>query len=59
MSLREIFSNSIDLTVINRYSKDGAFQILAVFGHTYMLLVEGASQTGLFRQLFNHVFQGP
>ena len=35
MSIRETFSNSIDLAVINEYDKDAAIQISTVLLHVY------------------------
>ena len=35
MSIRDPFSNSIVLVVINEYDKGAVMQISAVFGHVY------------------------
>ena len=59
ISQRDIFSNSIAFTVINKYGKGGVVQISRVFGALNMLLVKGSSETGIFRNLFQHVFQSP
>ena len=48
---REIFSNWINLTVINKYGKGRVVQISTVFRPPYMLR--------LFRDLMNNVFRSP
>ena len=55
MSIRNPFSNSIDLIVINEYDKSVGTEISAMFGP---LLVEGYSETILFRDLSDHVIGG-
>ena len=54
-SLREIFSNSIAFTVINKYGKGGVVQISTVFGPPYMLRQDKSSERGLLRGFFSHV----
>ena len=44
ISPREIFSNSIAFTLINRYAKAAVIQISSVFGPFIMLLFEGSSE---------------
>ena len=56
MSIRETFSKLINLAVIIQYDKGGVMQISVVLGHVYHILVEGSSETGLFRHLSNYVF---
>ena len=50
---------SIAFTVINKYGESGVRQISTVFGSLTVLLVEGSSETGIFRHLFHHVFPSP
>ena len=47
ISVRETFSNSKVLSL--RFQQ--------CFGWCTMLLVEGSSETGLFKRLFNHIFR--
>ena len=56
MSIRETFSKLINLAVIIQYDKGAVMQISVVLGHVYHILVEGSSETGLFRHLSNYVF---
>ena len=56
MSIRETFSNSIDLELINEYDKGTVTQISQCFGKFMVLLVEGSSEKGLFRHLSDYVF---
>ena len=56
MSIRETFSKLINLAVIIQYDKGAVMQISVVLGHVYHILVEGFSETGLFRHLSNYVF---
>ena len=58
MSIRNPFSNSIDLIVINEYDKSVGTEISGMFGPFTMLLVEGYSETILFRDLSDHVIGG-
>ena len=44
---------------INKYGKGGAVQISTVLNLFTMLLLEGSSETELFRHLSNHVFPSP
>ena len=37
MSIRDPFSNSIDLVVINKYDKSAVMKISVVLGHVYHL----------------------
>ena len=55
MSIRETFSNSINLAVINEYDKGAVLSISTCLVTFTMLLVEGMSETGLFRHLSDHV----
>ena len=59
LSLRETFSKLIVFTVINKYGKSGFIQISALFSIIYLLLVEGSSETRLFRHLSNNVLRNP
>ena len=55
IALKETFSNSIRLTMINKCGKGAVVQIANVFAPVFnMLLVEGSSETGVFRHLSNH-----
>ena len=56
MSIRETFPKLINLAVIIQYDKGAVMQISVVLGHVYHILVEGSSETGLFRHLSNYVF---
>ena len=56
MSIRETFSKLINLAVIIQYDQGAVMQISVVLGHVYHILVEGSSETGLFRHLSNYVF---
>ena len=49
MSLRDIFSNWITFTVINKYVKGAVVQLSTLFSPVTMLLFEGSSETGIFR----------
>ena len=55
--LRETFSNSVAFSLINTSGKSGVIQISALFHPIYLLLVEGSSETGLFRHVSNNGFQ--
>ena len=59
ISLRETFFNSIACAVINKYSKGGVAQVSTVFGPPYDVLVEGSSETALFKHLFDYVLWSP
>ena len=45
--------------MINKYGKGAVVQISTVFQSVYHIIVEGSSETGLFRHLSNHVFRSP
>ena len=49
MSIRETFSNSINLAMINEYHKGAVMNISTVLGHVYHLLVEGWCEMGTFK----------
>ena len=56
MSIRETFSNSIDLAVINESHKGAVMQISALcLGTLIILFVETSSVTGIFRHLSDYV----
>ena len=52
--LGQTFSNSISCAIILDYNKGAVVQCLGPFT---MLLLEGSSETELFRHLSNHVFR--
>ena len=56
MSIRETLSDSIALAVINNFDQGAVAHISTVFGPVSMFLAEGATETGLFRHSYNHVF---
>ena len=57
ISIREVFSNSVPLNVINNYHQGAVKRISTEFGPFPMLLFKGSSETGIFRHLSNHVFR--
>ena len=57
MWIRETFSNSIDLRVIDKYDKGEVMQIRTVLGKVTKVLVDGSSQTWLFRHLSKYVLR--
>ena len=59
MLLRETFSNSITLTVINKHGREAVVEIATVFDPFNMLPVERLSETGHSRHLSKHVFRSP
>ena len=59
MWIRETFSNSIDLSVINEYDKGAVMQIWTVLGHVYHLLVEGWYEMGSFKTFIWPRFRSP
>ena len=59
MSIRETFSNSIDLSVINEYDKGAVMQIWTVLAHVYHLLVEGWYEMGSFKTFIWPRFRSP
>ena len=54
MSIRETFSNSNNLAVINEYGKGALMQISNGLRTFAMLLVEASSETVLFSHLFDY-----
>ena len=56
MSIRETFSNWIELEEINEYHKGTVMYISKFLGTFTMLLVGESSETRFFRHLSNHVF---
>ena len=59
ISRRVTFSNSIAFTMINEFGKGALVQVLTVFDPFSLMLLEGSIETGLSRQLSNHVFRSP
>ena len=59
ISLRDIFSDSFSLAVINKIRKGGVVQISNVCSPLTMFLVNWSSATGFLRPLFQHVFGIP
>ena len=59
MSIRETFSNSVDLAVLNEYAKLPVMKFQQCFGTLTMLLVEGSSGTRHCRHLSDYVFEVP
>ena len=57
--MRETFCNPMDLAVINQYAKCAMMLITTVLCTVTMLLLEGSSETGVFRHFSDHVFGGP
>ena len=57
MSMRETFSNSIDLAVINECDKEALIRFQQCFGTFTILLVEASFERGIFRHLSDYVFQ--
>ena len=56
--MRETFCNPMDLAVINQYAKCAMMLITTVLRTVTMLLLEGSSETGVFRDFSDHVFGG-
>ena len=56
MSIRETFSNSIYLAVIDEYDNGAVMQISTVLGHVYHVACRRVLSNGAFWQLSNHVF---
>ena len=59
ISLRDIFSDSFSLAVINKIRKGGVVQISNVCSPLTMFLFNWSSATGFLRPLFQHVFGIP
>ena len=57
MSIRETFSNSIDLAVISKYEKCAVIEISTVLRYLYQVASEVSSETGLFTDLSDYVFR--
>ena len=56
MSMRETFSNQINLAVINEYDQGAVMLISTVLRHIYPVGCRRATETKLFRHLSDHVF---
>ena len=56
--MRETFCNPMDLAVINQYAKCAMMLITTVLRTVTMLLLEGSSETRVFRDFSDHVFGG-
>ena len=56
MSIRETFSDSINLEVIDEYDQGDMMQISTVLGHVYHVAFRRVLSKRPFRHLSNHVF---
>ena len=56
---KEYFLSSITVIMINKYGKGAVLQLQLLLDPFPMLLVEVASELGLFIHLSNHVFGSP
>ena len=56
MSIRETFSNLINLAVVNKSEKAAVMQISTVLGTFTVSVVEGPSETEHFKHLSDHIF---
>ena len=57
MSIRETFSNSIDLAVINEYHKGAVMQIWKILSHVYYVASQRVLSNGFFRHLSGYDFE--
>ena len=57
MLLRETFSNSIDLEVINEYDKAAVMEISTVLWHVYHVACQRVLSNGVFRHWSDYVFR--
>ena len=56
MSIRETFSNSVDLAVMNEYDKGAVMWISTVLGHVYHVACRRVVWNRIFRHLSDYFF---
>ena len=57
MPIRDTFSNSLSLAVINKYQNGAVVQISTVFGSVCHVVLRWSPGAGVFTHLYKHAFR--